>query len=97
MWVCFFYEELACYLPRVFVVDVVADVEEGWLLDPGVVVAGGVWPEETTGGTEEGVPGIIEARTTRGVVVGVSVVRVVTLDVGVVISFRERGWIESVR
>ena len=54
VWVWFFYEELACYLPRVFAVDVVADIEAGWLPDPGVVVAGAVWPEETMGGTEEG-------------------------------------------
>ena len=86
----FFYEELASGLPRVFAVDVVADIEAGWLPDPGVVVAGGVWPEE-------GVPGIIEARTTRGVIAGVLVVGVVTLDVGVTISFGERGWIQSFR
>ena len=35
-------EGLACGLPRVFAVDVVADDEAGWLPDAGVVVAGGV-------------------------------------------------------
>ena len=50
-----------------------------------------------TDGTEEGAPGITEAKTTRGVVAGGSVVGVVVLDLGVAISVGERGRAQSFR